>query len=220
MREIITWKRVSKHENVADFLGIYRAPNEPSHLVMPFYKNNNFLQYMERRPDERLARAKDIVRGLDNLHGYGVIHGDLKTDNILISDDGRAQIADFGVAVISELQGFTTAADRNVRHSAPELTPLTESLPIKPTKGSDIFSLGILFLQLFDGRVDCLPYNHVPLTRRDPGDTELLKRIHGGDRPRRANYQNISDYQWDVIAACWVADPAARPTIQALRSWL
>lgn len=66
----------------------------------------------------------------------------------MVSDNGRAQIADFGVSAIPELEGFTTALDRNVRQSAPELFPLGESPPIKPTKESDIFSLGILFLQV------------------------------------------------------------------------
>ncbi|KZP18177.1 kinase-like protein [Athelia psychrophila] len=222
MREIITWKRVSTQEQVIDLIGIYRTHNEPPHLVMPYYRNNKLLQYMAtRHPSERLARAKEIARGLDLLHGNNVIHGGLKPENIMISDAGRALIADFGLSVIPEYEGFTTTfAERNVRHSAPELIPLSASPPPKPTKQSDIYSLGILFLQLFDGRVDCLPYNHVPLSHRDPGDTQLLKRIHGGDRPRRGNHPRISNDQWNIIAACWVPDPAARPTPQDIRSWL
>ncbi|KZP18174.1 kinase-like protein [Athelia psychrophila] len=221
MREIVTWKKVSMQEDVADLMGIYRAPNEPPHLVMPYYRNNKLLEYMAtRHPSERLARAKEIARGLDLLHGNGVIHGDLKPDNILVSDAGRAQIADFGVSVIPELQGFTTFAERNVRHSAPELIPLTAAPPPKPTKQSDIYSLAILFLQLFDGRVDCLPYEHVPMTNRDPTESALLRRIHSGERPNRRNHPNISGGMWNVIAACWAADPNARPNIRQVRSWL
>ncbi|KZP18172.1 kinase-like protein [Athelia psychrophila] len=222
MREIITWNRVSREADVADLMGIYRAPNEPPCLVMPFYKNNKLLHYLAKRhPSERHARAKEVTRGLDLLHGNHVIHGDLKPENILVSDAGRAQIADFGISVIPELKGFTTVTNRNVRHSAPELIPLSEyAVPTKPTQQSDIYSLGILLLQIFDGRVDCLPYCHVPMSHRDPMDTELLKRIHGGDRPRREHHRNISDSMWNIIAACWVPNPSARPTVRHVRSWL
>lgn len=73
----------------------------------------------------------------------------LVQENILISDAGRAQIADFGVSVIPELKGFTTTTNRNVRHSAPELVPLSEyAEPTKPTQQGDIYSLGILLLQV------------------------------------------------------------------------
>lgn len=65
MREIITWKRVSREEDVADFMGIYRAPNEPPYLILPYYKNNNLLQYMATRsPDERLARVSKAAYSL------------------------------------------------------------------------------------------------------------------------------------------------------------
>ncbi|KZP16958.1 kinase-like protein [Athelia psychrophila] len=233
MREIITWNRVSKKEEVADFMGIYQVPNEPPYLVMPYYKNNKLLHYLAtRQPHERLARqstrglihavqAKEITRGLDLLHGNRVIHGDLKPENILVSDAGCAQIADFGFALIPELEGFTTFADRNVRHSAPELLPLSNvDIATKPTRQSDIYSLGILLLQIFDGRVDCLPYEHVPISNRDPTESALLSRIHDGERPKRRSHPNISDSMWSVIAACWVGIPSARPSIQEVRSWL
>lgn len=70
-------------------------------------------------------------------------------ENIVVSDKGHAKIVDFGVSLITELQGFTTSTQNvNVRHSAPELMPLVASSPLKPTRESDIFSLGILFMQV------------------------------------------------------------------------
>jgi len=71
-------------------------------------------------------------------------------DNILVSDDGVAQINDFGMSQILDVQGFSTEILRNIRFNAPELMPITgEPCDIRPTFESDIFSLGILFLQVF-----------------------------------------------------------------------
>lgn len=69
---------------------------------------------------------------------------------MLVSDDGVAQINDFGMSRLLETQGFTTKILRNVRFNAPELMPITEeACDLLPTYESDIFSLGILFLQVF-----------------------------------------------------------------------
>src|ERR1700685_1538815 len=71
-------------------------------------------------------------------------------DNILISDQGVAQITDFDIARILGVQGYTTLTFRNVRYAAPELRPLTDvdMREVRPTAESDIFSLAILLLQV------------------------------------------------------------------------
>jgi serine/threonine protein kinase len=71
-------------------------------------------------------------------------------NNILISDYHEAQITDFGLARILDVQGFTTMTLRNVRYAAPELRPNgdVDMRTVRPTTQSDIFSLGILFLQV------------------------------------------------------------------------
>ena len=140
----------------------------------------------------------------------------------MISDSGRAQIVDFGVSVIPNIAGFTTVVNWNARYSAPELLPIDGSEPPKPTKESDTFSLGILFLQLFDGRGDCLPYSHHPLNNfRDPHETNLIRAIHNGDQPRFEYYGfNHQRNRWALIEACWAPHPRARPTIAQVRQTL
>ena len=70
-------------------------------------------------------------------------------DNVIITDDGRAQINDFGHACIVGVKGFEDFVQRNIRYTAPELMPsnLHELDPL-PTLESDIYSFGILLLQV------------------------------------------------------------------------
>jgi len=220
-REIITWIRVSQHANVAEFLGIHKIPGHPPSLVSRFVRNNDFLGYISRYPDQKLPKARDVARGLDHLHRNSVIHGDLKVDNILISDSGDAQITDFGISVIPEIQGFTTVIPRNLRYSAPELSPIDEqSSIVNPTRESDIFSLGILFLQLFHGEAKSIPYNHIPYNRHDPSEITLHRHIHRGERPFRDHYNRMANSRWALIEWCWAADPRSRPRIETVRETL
>ena len=59
-RELITWKHVSTDENFADILDVYRTPDDPSRLVSPFFRYNNFLRYTSQHPSGRLALVSVI----------------------------------------------------------------------------------------------------------------------------------------------------------------
>jgi len=161
--------------------------------------------------------AQEIACGLKYLHDNGVVHGDLKVDNILVSEDEVAQITDFGIARILGVQGYTTLTQRNIRFAAPELRPLTDDLSnVRPTTASDIYSLGILFLQLFHGPDNDpqrgLPYNHIRYSQHT-NDYMLLTRIHQGERPFRNHYNFIPDRYWFLMENCWAHNPADRPHI-------
>jgi serine/threonine protein kinase len=68
-------------------------------------------------------------------------------DSILVSDQGVAQITDFGIARILGVEGYTNMINGNVRYAAPDLWPL-EDIDVRPTTAGDIFSFGILLLQV------------------------------------------------------------------------
>jgi len=222
-REIACWRRL-KHPNVTELLGIANfLPGRPPGLVSKLVQRPNFLEYIGRHPELKRNKAKEIAAGLNYLHDEGIIHGDIKADNILISDKIQAQITDFGLARILDVTGFTTMTQRNVRFTAPELMPL-DDIVTRPTRESDIFSLGILLLQLFHGpdqdRQKGLPYNHVPY-RGDTGyEIGLMKSIRGGDRPQRSLYNYIEDQHWILICRCWDGDTARRPTISQVQNAL
>jgi len=94
-----------------------------------------------------LQIACQIADALQYAHSNGVIHGDIKPANILISEDGRAKIADFGVARLS--QSVATHAGKifgSPAYMAPEQLSGGE-----PDARSDLFSLGVMFYSMLTG---------------------------------------------------------------------
>jgi hypothetical protein len=72
-----------------------------------------------------------------------------------VTDNGVAQLNDFGMSQLMDVRGFTTKIMRNIRFSAPELMPITEQKSdIHPTFQTDIFGLAMLLLQV------CLYFDH------------------------------------------------------------
>lgn len=155
----------------------------------------------------------------------------------MISDDGTAQLNDFGISRILTAHGFITKAAHNMRYTAPELLPLEEvAYDPRPTKESDVFSFAMLLLQVRNSTIyflfvaytlaqifnhrqglelqPSLPYNHIRLVN-DNGANEmkLLRRIHAGERPQRERYQAMGDVDWETITWCWQGNPRDRPSI-------
>jgi len=211
-----------KHPNVVELLGIASIiPGQPPGLVSKYVVRHDFLKYIGSHPELKRYKAKEIVSGLQYLHEQGVLHGDLKADNVIVSDQQQAQLTDFGISRILDVKGFTTANRGNIRWTAPELMPPDDS-DVRPTPESDIFSLGMLLLQLFHApdpdKQRRLPYNHVRFVPHF--DNALVKRIREGDRPQRDRYNFMEDQHWAIICKCWAGEPKSRPSITVVHGSL
>lgn len=90
-----------------------------------------------------------MASGLLYLHNNGVIHGDLKGANILISDSGRACLADLGLSCVRDANGLKTASLSSnpeggaARFQAPELFHPEIESPIR-TKASDVYAFSLV----------------------------------------------------------------------------
>lgn len=102
-----------KHPNIVRFIGACRKPMVWC-IVTEYAKGGSVRQFLTKRQNRsvplKLAvkQALDVARGMEYVHALGLIHRDLKSDNLLISADKSIKIADFGVARIEvQTEGMT-----------------------------------------------------------------------------------------------------------------
>ncbi|KAG9122590.1 hypothetical protein FRC07_000970 [Ceratobasidium sp. 392] len=106
-REAYIWSRCW-HPNVLPLFGLAEFGSDLG-LVSPWMSNGPLPRYLKRHPE-----CVQICEGLSYLHRIGIVHGDVQGDNVLVSDDGRAVLANFEN---SWLQKLTHTADE------PRMTP-------------------------------------------------------------------------------------------------
>ncbi|KAF8999165.1 kinase-like domain-containing protein [Cyathus striatus] len=175
--------------------------------------NGNMTEYLEKNPDvNRKHLTSDIAGGLLYLHKQSVIHGDLKGANVLISKNGVACLADFGLSSIVCSQSLawtsvetTVSTAGTIRWQAPEL--LDEN-SIGVTKESDMYAFACVCYEIFVGKV---PFYQYVL------DPAVMRQIMLGQRPLRpaldsAPYAHwgLTGWIWTLIEECWREDPTTR----------
>src|SRR5205807_265579 len=144
---------VVNHINCVQFYGVYQKEiNRTPFFVMEFCDNGTLEENLTAKSipwSRKWQWSLEISRGLEYLHQRGIIHRDLKAENILIDKNNIAKITDFGVSQKDSLLSETQAVivekgitDR--KFIAPELYLKIVNISSKIT---DIYSLGLIFWQ-------------------------------------------------------------------------
>jgi len=125
------------------------------HIVMEYVPGGTLRQALAAGPlplDSGLRVALLLAQGLAYAHERGVIHRDLKTENVLLSPEGQAKIADFGIArLLGETEGDPLTGQGMVLGTWRVMSP--EQACGDPVDArTDLFSFGVLLTELFTGR--------------------------------------------------------------------
>ncbi|KAF9443075.1 kinase-like protein [Macrolepiota fuliginosa MF-IS2] len=217
VREMLMWAHLS-HVNILPFYGIFCLDEGARRLclVSPWMKEGNLGEYLEHHPHtSRTLLVQDVIEGLLYLHQMSIAHGDLKTNNVLVSDDGRALLADFGLSTLAMTTAgvtSTAAAGRTTAFTAPELIDDVDG-DKPPTKESDVWSFGCLCLEVFTGN---------PPFYRCRRDVHVMRALQMGEKPNQPRVGDdvcsiLEDWVWDMMAECWETDPRERSTLMQIR---
>ena len=158
------------HPNI---VGIYDVGEDEGnyYIVMEYIEGQTLKSLIKRRGSLTLPEVIDIMSqltsGIAHAHEKGIIHRDIKPQNILILDDGLVKIADFGIAqaLNSNELTQTNSVMGSVHYLPPEQANGTGS-----TFKSDIYSLGILMFELLIGKVPFKGENAVEIAIKQMKD--------------------------------------------------
>ena len=142
--------------------------------------------------------AKQVCEGLAEAHELGVVHRDLKPQNIMIDKEGNSRIMDFGIARSLKAKGIT---DAGVMIGTPEyMSP--EQVDAKETdQRSDIYSLGVILYEMVTGRV--------PFEGDTPLSVAVKQKTETPEDPRKLNSQIPEDLS-RIILRCIEKDKEKR----------
>lgn len=139
------------------------------------------------QPERAVDYAIQIAKGFAEIHAQNIVHRDLKTSNVMITNTGQVKIIDFGIAIGSDTTRFTQTGKLigSVHYLAPELIDKQEASP-----QSDIYALGIILYEMLIG--------HPPHRGKTPLETALKHRTDAITQVNKI-YPNIPQALANVV---------------------
>ncbi|KAG1868006.1 kinase-like domain-containing protein [Suillus tomentosus] len=212
-REIKLWLKL-EHENIVPLWGVTDGFGSLPALVSPWLENGSLTRYLQHKhemlfDDGKFALLTDVARGLRYLHSQSIVHGDLSGNNVLVDENGKASLADFGLSAL--LPGrmsqalLPTNPTCTAQYMAPEYVKFDGEGKLTPvfTSKSDVYSFGGIMLQVLEGKV---PYHYIARYET------IMYHIFTGIRPKKPPASVIIDSDWDFIQRCWLEDAECRPS--------
>ena len=198
--EVRNARQVS-HPNVCRVYDIGEV-NGQHFLTMEYIDGEDLASLLRRigrlPPDKALETAHQICAGLAAAHDCGLLHRDLKPANIMLDGRGRVRITDFGLALSHDDATGRSETAGTPAYMAPEQIGKGEA-----SVRSDIYSLGLVFYELFTGH---LPYQ--------ANSAVEWRRAHLESSPRTPSsvVKDIDPAVESAILRCLQKDPAKRPS--------
>jgi len=183
------------------------------YFVSPWMTNGNLNSYLRRNPSSnKLDLAIGVADGLSYLHSLGppLVHGDICGNNVLIDDNERVRLGDYGIIGIREdLNGESPGSTAWLRWAAPErLDPLYFGLRQSEAEApaADIFSFGMLIYEML---AEDKPFADVKR------DMAVASSVRSGARPLvQSDWETSTSTRplVEVMRQCWDGDRSARPS--------
>jgi eukaryotic-like serine/threonine-protein kinase len=195
-QELILAREVT-HRNVIRIFDLGQAKGF-KFITMEFVEGRDLRAVLRERgklpPDETVRIIAQVCRALESAHAAGVVHRDLKPQNIMLDAKDRVYVMDFGIAHSLETPGMTQTG---ALMGTPEYMSPEQAKGIKVDARSDLFALGIIFYEMLTG---ISPY------KADTALATLLKRTQERPPPPAEVDPTIPKAIGDVVMKCLEID--------------
>jgi hypothetical protein len=194
--------------------------SDPPYYVMEYLGHGSLEERLNEQgalpPDEAIGLFREVATGLMHAHGKGVLHCDLKPANVLLDQDSRPRLCDFGQARLSDEQ---TPSLGTLFYMAPEQANLKQAVP---DARWDVYALGALFYCMLTGEP---PYRTDENVKRLESSGTLEERltayrqtIENAPKPmEHRKVPGVNRFLADIIDRCLAPQPARRySNVQAL----
>jgi len=178
-----------------------------NYMVMEYVDGINLKEYIREKGSlpahEALSIAQQIAEALEQAHSAGVVHRDIKPQNILFSRKGKVKVTDFGIAIAGD--GVTVTAGDQIIGSVQYISP-EQARGEVATKQSDLYSLGIVLYEMVTGKVPFIGESQVAVA---------MKHIQEEIVPPRQLVRDIPESLERIILKAVRKDSAERYTTAA-----
>lgn len=188
------------HPNIVSVYDVSHT-EDVEYIVMELIEGVTLMQYMKKKGalgwKEALHFAVQISKALEHAHEKGIVHRDIKPQNIMILKDGTIKVADFGIAALESAQ--EKKSDQtvgSVHYIAPE-----QARGEQPDPRSDIYSLGVVMYEMLTGK---MPYDG------DTAEQVARKHIVGNATPPQELNPDIPEELAEITLKAMSADIDAR----------
>ena len=191
----VTHKNVIRIYDLGDADGV-------KFITMEFVEGQDLRSLIQEKkkltPQEAVEIIEQVCLALEAAHGVGVIHRDLKPQNIMLDRTGRVLVMDFGLARTLEGDGMTQtgALVGTIEYMSPE-----QALAKNLDQRSDLFSAGLIFYELLTGQ---MPF------RADSAVASLLRRTQERAVPISEIDANLPQNLARIVSKCLETDPNLR----------
>ena len=199
-QELILARQIT-HKNVIRIFDLGQAEGI-KFITMEYIEGEDLQSVLRRKKKLEPAEAANIMaqvcRALEAAHSEGVIHRDLKPQNIMLDKTGRAYVMDFGIARSTLTPGMTQTG---ALIGTPDYMSPEQAKGQPLDSRSDLFSVGIIFYELLSGQI---PFN------ADTTMGKLWKRTSEPARPLADLDKSIPQPLSEIVRKCLEVDPQKR----------